>query len=193
MLQTCGIGPACSAIFASHKQHALITALKNLLCLCSAVVDVQNKLTNDVLEQCKTRGAFKELLTKVFNYPRFSCPFKRGNRCGQQSDACPEAGICKCTGQACSSFGCEKHIWHCGAGTITPTTQGCRRRACCTPRPACRRSQRSSWTPTSGAQMALLRCVTMRSPRMANTWHTALAGACIALCSCMHNNLIGIS
>lgn len=53
-------------------------------------MDVQNKLTNDVLEQCKTRGAFKELLTKVFNYPRFSCPFKRGNRCEQQSDACPD-------------------------------------------------------------------------------------------------------
>ena len=43
-------------------------------------MDAQNKLTDKVLEQCKTRGQFKELLTKVFNYPRYSCPFKRGDR-----------------------------------------------------------------------------------------------------------------
>ncbi len=45
-----------------------------------AVVDAQNKLTGQVLEQCKTKAHFKDLLTKVFDYPRYSCPFKRGER-----------------------------------------------------------------------------------------------------------------
>ncbi|CAK0748120.1 hypothetical protein CVIRNUC_001815 [Coccomyxa viridis] len=45
-----------------------------------AFVEAQNKLTHKVLEQCKTRGQFKELMTKVYNYARYSCPFKRGDR-----------------------------------------------------------------------------------------------------------------
>ena len=50
-----------------------------------AVVDAQNQLTGQVLEQCKTRTQFKHLLTKVFDYPRYSCPFKRGDRCVAQA------------------------------------------------------------------------------------------------------------
>ena len=111
MLHTCAasILSAVQSLQATHSMHSSLHST-NLLCLCSAVVDVQNKLTNDVLEQCKTRGAFKELLTKVFNYPRFSCPFKRGNRCGQQSDACPAATFASTLGSLALPFGFEKHV-----------------------------------------------------------------------------------
>lgn len=51
-------------------------------------VEAQNNLTNKVLEQCKTRDQFKILLTSVFNYPRYSCPFKRGDRCDAQPQSC---------------------------------------------------------------------------------------------------------
>ena len=47
---------------------------------CCAVVEAQNKLTHEVLEQCETRSQFKDLMTKVYNYARYSCPFKRGDR-----------------------------------------------------------------------------------------------------------------
>ena len=43
-------------------------------------MEAQNQLTDQVLEQCKTKRQFKELLTKVFNYPIYSCPFKQGDR-----------------------------------------------------------------------------------------------------------------
>lgn len=45
-----------------------------------AVVEAQNALTNSVLEKCGTREKFKELMTRLYNYERFSCPFKRGSR-----------------------------------------------------------------------------------------------------------------
>ena len=68
------------------KQHVcdimfarLAKASKNVATLC-AVVEAQNKLTEQVLEQCQTRAQFKKLLTSIFDYPRYSCPFKRGDR-----------------------------------------------------------------------------------------------------------------
>lgn len=48
----------------------------------NAVVDAQNEVTQEVLASCETRGKFKELMTKLYNYPRYGCPFKRGGRCG---------------------------------------------------------------------------------------------------------------
>ena len=52
-----------------------------LVCPNDAVVDAQNALTDSVLEKCGTREKFKELMTRLYNYERFSCPFKRGARC----------------------------------------------------------------------------------------------------------------
>lgn len=46
-----------------------------------AFVDAQNSVTNDVLAQCPTRAQFKEIFTRLYNYPKFGTPFKRGQRC----------------------------------------------------------------------------------------------------------------
>mmetsp|Transcript_25826 Transcript_25826/g.72321 ORF Transcript_25826/g.72321 Transcript_25826/m.72321 type:complete len:814 (-) Transcript_25826:260-2701(-) len=43
-------------------------------------VEEQNKLTASVLEQCPNRSHFKEALTKMMDYPKYGCPFKRGDR-----------------------------------------------------------------------------------------------------------------
>eukprot|EP00879_Flechtneria_rotunda_P018448 GHRR01019352.1.p1 GENE.GHRR01019352.1~~GHRR01019352.1.p1 ORF type:complete len:520 (+),score=168.42 GHRR01019352.1:95-1654(+) len=45
-----------------------------------AFVEAQNKLTQQVLEQCETRGQFKELFTALYDYPKYGTPFKRGDR-----------------------------------------------------------------------------------------------------------------
>ena len=58
------------------------------LCPNTAVVEAQNALTSSVLDKCGTREKFKELMTRLYNYERFSCPFKRGNRCALAGAAC---------------------------------------------------------------------------------------------------------
>jgi prolyl oligopeptidase len=45
-----------------------------------AFVDAQNVVTNAVLAQCDTRDAFKSLMTRLYDYPRYSCPSKQGER-----------------------------------------------------------------------------------------------------------------
>jgi prolyl oligopeptidase len=45
-----------------------------------AFVEKQNVLTASVLAQCKTRDKFKELMTELYDYPRFSGPSKQGER-----------------------------------------------------------------------------------------------------------------
>ena len=45
-----------------------------------AFVEKQNVLTASVLAQCKTRDKFKKLMTELYDYPRFSCPSKQGER-----------------------------------------------------------------------------------------------------------------
>lgn len=45
-----------------------------------AFVEEQNKLTLPFLEKCKVREKFQERLTELFDYPKYSCPFKRGDR-----------------------------------------------------------------------------------------------------------------
>lgn len=51
-------------------------------CCCPgyAVCDAQNKVTNSLLEQCTTREPFRELLTEMYDYPRFRVPSKKGSR-----------------------------------------------------------------------------------------------------------------
>lgn len=43
-------------------------------------VEAQNAVTNPFLEKCEVRGAIETRLTKLWNYPKYSCPTKRGSR-----------------------------------------------------------------------------------------------------------------
>uniref|UniRef100_A0A673GB77 Prolyl endopeptidase n=1 Tax=Sinocyclocheilus rhinocerous TaxID=307959 RepID=A0A673GB77_9TELE len=45
-----------------------------------AFVNAQNQLTLPFLEQCEIRDIFKDRMTELYDYPKYSCPFKRGNR-----------------------------------------------------------------------------------------------------------------
>ncbi|XP_046905881.1 prolyl endopeptidase [Hypomesus transpacificus] len=45
-----------------------------------AFVNAQNKLTLPFLERCEVRDLFKERMTELYDYPKYSCPFKRGSR-----------------------------------------------------------------------------------------------------------------
>uniref|UniRef100_A0A8C8HC00 Prolyl endopeptidase n=1 Tax=Oncorhynchus tshawytscha TaxID=74940 RepID=A0A8C8HC00_ONCTS len=45
-----------------------------------AFVEEQNKLTMPFLEQCAVRPQFHQRLTELYDYPKYSCPYKRGNR-----------------------------------------------------------------------------------------------------------------
>jgi hypothetical protein len=43
-------------------------------------VEAQNKVTVPFLEKCEVRDQIGKRLTELWNYPKYSCPFKRGNR-----------------------------------------------------------------------------------------------------------------
>uniref|UniRef100_A0A672T843 Prolyl endopeptidase n=1 Tax=Sinocyclocheilus grahami TaxID=75366 RepID=A0A672T843_SINGR len=43
-------------------------------------VEEQNKLTMPFLEQCTVKERFHQRLTELYNYPKYSCPYKRGKR-----------------------------------------------------------------------------------------------------------------
>ncbi|XP_067274257.1 prolyl endopeptidase [Pseudorasbora parva] len=45
-----------------------------------AFVNAQNQLTLPFLEQCEVRDLFKDRMTELYDYPKYSCPFKRGDR-----------------------------------------------------------------------------------------------------------------
>lgn len=45
-----------------------------------AFVAAQNEVTASVLAQCESRPAFKELMTRLYDYPRYGLPHKRGSR-----------------------------------------------------------------------------------------------------------------
>ena len=67
-------------LYVCNIMFAKITKASRKVAMLCAVVDAQNNLTEQVLEQCQTRAQFKKLLTSIFDYPRYSCPFKRGDR-----------------------------------------------------------------------------------------------------------------
>ncbi|XP_071356690.1 prolyl endopeptidase-like [Trachinotus anak] len=46
----------------------------------TAFVEEQNKLTMPYLEQCAVRAQFHQRLTELYDYPKYSCPYKRGKR-----------------------------------------------------------------------------------------------------------------
>nr|XP_046229462.1 prolyl endopeptidase-like [Scatophagus argus] len=43
-------------------------------------VSAQNQLTLPFLESCEVRDLFKNRMTELYDYPKYSCPFKRGSR-----------------------------------------------------------------------------------------------------------------
>lgn len=45
-----------------------------------AFVEAQNQLTMPFLEKCAVRAQFHKRLTELYDYPKYSCPYKRGNR-----------------------------------------------------------------------------------------------------------------
>ena len=45
-----------------------------------AFVNAQNQLTMPYLERCEVRDLFKERMTELYDYPKYSCPFKSGSR-----------------------------------------------------------------------------------------------------------------
>ncbi|XP_061597969.1 prolyl endopeptidase-like [Cololabis saira] len=45
-----------------------------------AFVEEQNKLTMPYLEKCAVRAQFQQRLTELYDYPKYSCPYKRGAR-----------------------------------------------------------------------------------------------------------------
>ncbi|XP_053566563.1 prolyl endopeptidase [Bombina bombina] len=45
-----------------------------------AFVEAQNKLTMPFLEQSPVRGIFKDRMTELYDYPKYSCHFKKGKR-----------------------------------------------------------------------------------------------------------------
>jgi prolyl oligopeptidase PreP (S9A serine peptidase family) len=40
----------------------------------------QRKLTDSVLSHCDLRRNFHDKITTLFDFPRFGCPFKKGNK-----------------------------------------------------------------------------------------------------------------
>lgn len=53
-----------------------------------AFVSAQNQLTQPFLECCEVRDQFKERMTELYDYPKYSCPFKRGSRWGEWTLSC---------------------------------------------------------------------------------------------------------
>ncbi|GCB69035.1 hypothetical protein scyTo_0008320, partial [Scyliorhinus torazame] len=45
-----------------------------------AYVEAQNKLTLPFLEKCSIREKFKERMTELYDYPKYSCHFRKGTR-----------------------------------------------------------------------------------------------------------------
>ncbi|KAG1935247.1 prolyl endopeptidase-like [Pimephales promelas] len=43
-------------------------------------VEAQNKLTMPFLNSCAVKECFHQRLTELYNYPKYSCPYKRGQR-----------------------------------------------------------------------------------------------------------------
>eukprot|EP00898_Chlorokybus_atmophyticus_P008743 jgi/Chlat1/8870/Chrsp92S09259 len=42
-------------------------------------VEAQSAVTQKVLSQCPTRDQFKQKMTRLFDYPKYGCPFRRGD------------------------------------------------------------------------------------------------------------------
>lgn len=66
-------------MFSVRNRHFCLS-LYSLIVFFQAFVEAQNKLTVPFLEQCPVRGLFKERMTELYDYPKYSCHFKKGKR-----------------------------------------------------------------------------------------------------------------
>lgn len=69
----------CYCWFFTQKNHLHFIPC-HVVFVTQAFVEEQNKLTMPYLEQCAIRAQFHQRLTEVYNYPKYSCPYKRGKR-----------------------------------------------------------------------------------------------------------------
>ncbi|KAG8522101.1 Prolyl endopeptidase [Galemys pyrenaicus] len=65
----------CVGFVTNNKAHFLVDIL-----FSKAFVEAQNKITVPFLEQCPIRGLYKERMTELYDYPKYSCHFKKGKR-----------------------------------------------------------------------------------------------------------------
>ncbi len=136
-------------------------------------MEEQNKLTFGYLEECDYRGKIHDRLKEVYNYPKYSCPFKRGDRFyffkndGLQNQSVlytqetldaeptvplglllllpPSLHATRCRWS--SLEGVSSNVMSC---RVVCVSCACRVRVVCVSCVACRVScaRRSSWTPT---------------------------------------------
>lgn len=45
-----------------------------------AFIEAQNNITGPYLDSCPVKADINKRLTELWNYPKYSCPFRRGNR-----------------------------------------------------------------------------------------------------------------
>eukprot|EP00210_Caulerpa_lentillifera_P007485 g7151.t1 len=46
----------------------------------AAFIESQNFMSTTIFEQCPSRETFKKLFTQLYNYPKYGCPHKEGNK-----------------------------------------------------------------------------------------------------------------
>ena len=63
-----------------HMGHFIFDLPSVLFNSLQAFVEAQNKITVPFLEQCPIRGLYKERMTELYDYPKYSCHFKKGKR-----------------------------------------------------------------------------------------------------------------
>ncbi len=126
-----------------------------------AVVDSQNALTQQLLSKCKSRDKFKELMRGLYNYPRYGCPQREGDRWTSLmhlSAACQPVSPLTATRLSQRT---NADSWQQGnkyqfpAGTIGHSILDCRPRRSYRRRLRWKRSPKFSLILTSSALMAL--------------------------------------
>lgn len=122
------------------------------MCACpswyQAFVSAQNQLTQPFLERCEVRDQFKERMTELYDYPKYSCPFKRGNRWGAWTRSCVKVPACSGSTNNASLLS--------PIGIFTFTTQASKIRVWCMCRKAWTLNPRSSWIQTLFLRTGLL-------------------------------------
>lgn len=73
-----GIAQEAEGVLSPEKNLQMLSLLSPFV--SQAFVEEQNKLTMPYLEQCAVRAQFQQRLTELYDYPKYSCPYKRGKR-----------------------------------------------------------------------------------------------------------------
>lgn len=111
-----------------------------------AFVSAQNQLTQPFLERCEVRDQFKERMTELYDYPKYSCPFKRGSRWGEWT-LCRMIMVLQRFVPPCWRSG-NKASLPSLSGIFTFITQASKTRVWCMCRKAWMLNRASSWIQT---------------------------------------------